>query len=115
MTELAWVERDGGDSLDLGATGAEGAGTWLAVRPHEVEGYFRPLCVLVPGEAERELGDGVLGREHARDTLVKYAIQTLAQLHGVPATGLEAGEDDPWAARTIAALWTLLARAPHSG
>jgi aminoglycoside phosphotransferase (APT) family kinase protein len=112
--KLEWTERGGEDFLDLAATGAEGAGTWLAVRPHAEEGYFRPVCVLVPGEEERELGDGVLGREHARDTIVKYAIQTLAQLHGVPATRLESGEDDPWPARTVAALWALLAGAPHS-
>lgn len=112
--KLAWVEERGEDLLDLSATGAEGAGLYLAVRPHAAEGYFRPLCRLAPGEEERELGDGVLGREHARDTVVKYAIQALARLHGVPATRLESGEDDPWAARTIAALWELLASAPRS-
>ncbi len=112
--KLAWTERDGGDLLDLSATGAEGAGLWLAVRPHAEEGWFRPVCRLAPGEEEREVGEGVPGRELARDTAVKYAIQALARLHGVPATRIESGDDDPWAARTIAALWALLAAAPHS-
>ncbi len=112
---IAWIERDGGDLLELSGTGAEGAGLYLAVRPHPEPGLFRPLCRLVPGEEERELGDGVPGRELARDAVVKYAIQTLARLHGVPSTRLESGEDDPWAARTIAALWGLLAATPHSG
>ncbi|HEY6098621.1 MAG TPA: hypothetical protein VIW03_04285 [Anaeromyxobacter sp.] len=111
---LAWVERDGGDFLDLSATGPPGAGLYLAVRPHAAAGYFRPLCLLVPGEEEREIGDGVLGREHARDTVVKYAIQALARLHGVPATQLRAEDGEPWPERTIAALWALLEAAPHS-
>jgi len=112
---LAWTGREDGDFLDLSATGPAGAGLYLAVRPHAEEGYFRPLCRLAPGEEERELGDGVLGREHARDTVVKYAIQTLARLHGVSTTGLHAEEDDPWPERVIAALWALLAAGPHSG
>lgn len=110
---LAWTERDGFPFLDLSATGVEGAGLHLAVRPHAEPGYFRPVCVLAPGEEEREIGDGVLGVEYARDTIVKYAIQALAGLHGVEPTRLRADEDDPWAARTIAALWALLAAAPH--
>lgn len=111
---LAWIERGGVDFLDLSAVGGGGEGLYLAVRPHPEEGYFRPLCVLAPGEEERELGDGVLGREHARDAVVKYAISTLARLHGVPATRLHAEDDDPWPARAVAALWALLAAAPHS-
>jgi hypothetical protein len=111
---LAWQERDGGDLLDLSATGPEGAGLYLAVKPHAEEGYFRPLLVLAPGEEERELGDGVLGREHARDTLVKFAIQDLARRHGVPPATLRADDDEPWGARVIAALWDLLASGPHS-
>jgi hypothetical protein len=111
---LEWTLRDGDAFLDLSATGPAGAGLYLAVRPHAGEGYFRPLCVLVPGEEEREVGDGVLGREHAQDAVVKYAIQALAGLHGVEPTRLRAEEDDPWAARTVAALWALLAAAPHT-
>ncbi len=110
---LAWTERDGGDLLDLSGTGPAGAGLYLSVKPHPEPGYFRPLFVLAPGEEERELGDGVLGREHARDTLVKLAISELARRHGLPPATLRADADDPWAARTIAALWELLASAPH--
>jgi hypothetical protein len=111
---LAWEERDGAEVLDLSTTGPAGAGLYLAVKPHAEEGYFRPVLVLVPGEAERELGDGVLGREHARDTVVKLAISELARRHGLPAATLAAEEDDPWAAQVIAALWEVLARAPHT-
>lgn len=110
---LEWVERGGEDLLDLSAAGA-GEGLYLAVRPHAEEGYFRPLCRLVPGEEEREVGGGVLGREHARDTVVKYAIQALAALHGLPAATLHAEDGAPWPERTVAALWAVLAAAPHS-
>ncbi len=110
---LAWTERDGAELLDLSATGPAGAGLYLAVKPHAEEGYFRPVFVLGPGEEEGELGDGVLGREHARDTVVKFAISELARRHAVPAATLRADADDPWAARAIAALWDLLAAAPH--
>jgi len=111
---LEWTARDGGAFLDLSATGAEGAGLWLAVRPHAEEGYWRPVCRLVRGEEEREIGDGVLGREHAQDAVVKYAIQALAGLHGVEPTRLHADEDDPWPDRAVAALWALLAAGPHT-
>ncbi len=111
---LAWTERDGGDLLDLSETGPEGAGLYLSVKRHAEEGCFRALFVLAPGEEERELGDGVLGREHARDTLVKLAISELARRHGLPPATLRADEEDPWAARTIAALWDLLAAGPHT-
>src|SRR5512140_3578459 len=111
---LAWTERDGADLLDLSETGAAGAGLYLAVKPHAEEGYFRPVFVLAPGEEERELGDGVLGREHARDTVVKLAISELARRHDLPPATLRADEDDPWAAQAIAALWDLLAAGPHT-
>ncbi len=110
---LAWTERDGADLLDLSATGPAGAGLYLAVRPHAEAGFFRPLFVLAAGDEEGELGDGVLGREHARDTVVKFAISELARRHGLPPATLRADEDDPWAARAIAALWDLLASGPH--
>jgi hypothetical protein len=112
--QLEWTPRDGGTWLDLAATGPAGAGLYLAVRRHAEEGYFRPCAVLVAGEEERELGDGVLGLEHAQDTLVKYAIQVLAGLHGVAPDAREAAPDAPWSARVVAALWTLLERAPHT-
>jgi hypothetical protein len=111
---LEWTERDGGAFLDLAGGELAGAGLYLAVRPHEEEGYFRPVCLLVAGEEERELGDGVLGREHAQDAIVKYAIQALARRYDVDPTGLAADDDAPWAARVVAGLWALLAAAPHS-
>jgi hypothetical protein len=111
---LTWIERDGATLLDLSGTGPAGVGLYLAAKPHREEGYFRPVCLLVPGEEERELGDGVLGIEHARDTIVKYAIQVLAAQHGVPPELRWAEDDAPWPERTVAALWALLAAAPHT-
>ena len=112
--QLSWIERDGASLLDLSGAGPAAAGLYLAVKPHPEEGYFRPVCLLVPGEEERELGDGVLGMEHARDTIVKYAIQVLAAKHGVPPDLRSADEDAPWSERAVAALWGLLEAAPHT-
>ena len=114
MTPLTWVDREGGLFCDLSDAG-EGEGTWLAVRPHAEPEYFRPVCVLVPGEEEREVGDGVLGLELARDTIVKYAIQALAREHGLSAGNREADEEDRWPARTLARLWAFLAEGPGAG
>ncbi len=111
---LEWIARDGGALVDLAATGSAGAGLYLAVRPHAQEGFFRPCCVLVAGEEERELGDGVLGIEHAKDTIVKYAIQVLAALHGVAPDQREAEPDAPWSEQLVAALWALLEAAPRT-
>jgi hypothetical protein len=113
--QLEWTPRDGGTFIDLAVTGPAGAGLYLAVRRHAEEGYFRPCAVLVAGEEERELGDGVLGIEHAQDTIVKYAIQVLAAVHGVAPDTRGAEPDDPWSDRVVAELWALLERAPHSG
>jgi hypothetical protein len=110
---LRWLERDGSSVLDLSAIDPACGGLHLAVKPHAEEGYFRPVCVLVAGEEERELGDGVLGIEHARDTIVKYAIQVLAAKHGVPPDLRRADGDAPWAERAVAALWAVLEAAPH--
>jgi hypothetical protein len=112
--QLEWSARDGGTWLDLGTTGPAGAGLHLAVRRHAEEGWFRPCAVLVAGEEERELGDGVLGLEHAQDTLVKYAIQVLAQRHGVAPDARDAADDAPWSEQVVAALWALLERTPHT-
>lgn len=112
--QLEWTSRDGGAFLDLAAAGPAGAGLYLAVRRHAEEGYFRPCAVLAPGEEDRELGDGVLGMEHAQDTLVKYAIQVLAAAHHVAPDARAAAADAPWSARVVAALWALLERAPHT-
>ncbi len=113
MRTLQWTERDGGLFLDL-SDGDEGAGTWLAVRPHPEPDTWRPLCVLVPGEEERELGDGVPSRELAQDTLLKYAIQTMARLHGLSPEEREVEEDAPWPRRTLGRLWALLAGTPRT-
>jgi hypothetical protein len=111
---LEWIPRDGGVFLDLADTGPAGAGLYLWVRPHAQEGFFRPCAVLVAGEEERELGDGVLGVEHAQDTIVKYAIQVLAARHGVAPDGRDAAADAPWSERVVSALWAVLERAPHT-
>ncbi|BDG05390.1 hypothetical protein [Anaeromyxobacter oryzae] len=111
MLPLTWQDRDGGLFCDLSDAG-EGAGTFLAVRPHSEPDYWRPVCVLAPGEEEREVGDGVLGREHAQDTVVKYAIQVLARTHGLSTAPREADADDPWPMRTLARLWAELASGP---
>ena len=114
MPTLSWEERDGGLLLDLAGPGGESAGTFLAVRPHPDDpDYWRPVCVLVPGEPERELGDGVLGREHAQDTIVKYAIQVLARAAGLPGTPREDDPEDPWPKRVVGGLWALLAAGPR--
>ncbi len=112
--QLCWIERDGASLLDLSGTGPAGAGLYLAVKQHAEDGTFRPVCLLAPGEEERELGDGVFGIEHARDTIVKYAIQVLAAKHGVPPDLRWAEDDAPWPERTVAALWALLEAAPHT-
>lgn len=111
--QLDWTPRDGGAWIDLAATGPAGAGLYLAVRPHAEEGYYRPCAVLAAGEEEREIGDGVLGMEHAQDTIVKYAIQILAAAHGVAPDRRDAAPDDPWSVHVVAALWGLLERGPH--
>lgn len=108
MSPLQWIPRDGGLRLDLSSDG-EGAGTWLAVLPHPEPGYWRPVCVLVPGEEVREIGDGVPGRELAQDTVVKYAIQAIAKQHGVSPAHRDLEEDAPWPRRTLGRLWALLA------
>lgn len=111
MNPLTWQDRDGGLFCDLSDDG-EGAGTFLAVRPHPEPEYWRPICVLAPGEEEHEVGDGVLGREHARDTIVKFSIQLLSRAHGLSAVPREADDDDPWPQRTLARLWAFLAAGP---
>lgn len=74
-------------------------------------------CVLVAGEPEREVGDGLLDAGFAEDVILKYAIQGLAQLHGVsPVPGIpdeEAGEAEV----LIARLWRVLTErwAPPEG
>lgn len=114
MPTFTWLERDGGSVLELTGPRGEAAGTFLAVRPHPDPDLWRPVCVLVPGEEERELGDGVYGREHAQDTIVKYAIQTLARLNGFPGANREDDPDDPWPKRIVAGLWALLAAGPRT-
>lgn len=107
---LAWEERDGALRLELDPADAAG-GRYLAVRPAGGEGLWLPVAVLVPGEPEREIGEGVPGPELARDLAVKYAIQALAAIHGFsPAPGT-VDEDAPEPERLAAALWELLRNA----
>ncbi len=113
MTPLAWTERDGGVFLDLGGAGIGAPDTYLAVRPHPEPGWWRPVCVLAPGEEERELGDGVASRELAQDSVVKYAIQVLAERAGIPPVPRDDDPDDPWEKRAVARLWELLAAGPR--
>ncbi len=86
-----------------------GGGRYLAVRKISGDEDWAAACVLVPGEAEREIGDHLAGASIAEDVILKYAIQVLARLHGVsPAPGLpdqDAGE----AELIIARLWKALA------
>jgi len=64
--------------------------------------------VLVPGDAELEIGDHLAGASVAEDVILKYAIQGLARLHGVsPAPG-RPEEDAGEAEVVIARLWQAL-------
>jgi hypothetical protein len=104
---LEWVDRGGELHLELDDAAA-GGGRYLAVRRAADEGLWQPLAVLLPGEPEREIGEGVAGPELAQDVAVKYAIQALAAIHGFsPAPGtVDEGAPEP--ERLVAALWGIL-------
>jgi hypothetical protein len=105
---LTWTHRGDERILPLDPPGTPG-GRFLAVRRQAGgQDEWTAACVLQPGEAEREIGDGLAGAGMAEDAILKYAIQALARLHGVsPAPGLpdsEAGEAEV----LIARLWQAL-------
>jgi hypothetical protein len=105
---LIWSDRGAERVLHLDPPSTPGA-RYLAVRRQPGgEDDWTAACVLSPGEPEREVGDGLAGRSVAEDVILKYAIQTLARLHGVsPAPGIpddEAGEPEV----LIARLWRVI-------
>jgi hypothetical protein len=100
---FTWFDRVGERVMWLDAPGAR----WIAVR-RRGEGDWSAACVLEAGEPEREIGDGLVEASVAEDAVLKYAIQSLARLHGVsPAPGLP-DEDAPEAEVIIARLWRVL-------
>jgi hypothetical protein len=102
--ELTWIDGGAERVLHLDPPGTPG-GRYLAVRRVGEEDDWMAACVLVRGEAEREIGDHLAGASVAEDVILKYAIQGLARLHGVsPSPGLpepDAGEPE----QLIARLW----------
>lgn len=103
---FTWIDRGAERVLFLDAPAAPGA-RYLAVRRGPSDDEWSAACVLVPGEPEREIGDGLLVGM-AEDAILKHAIQSLARHHGVsPAPGLpdqEAGEAEV----VIMKLWRIL-------
>jgi hypothetical protein len=90
-----WLDRGGERVFFLDDPARPGA-RYLAVRRGAGEEDWRAACLLQPGAPEEEIGDGLVEPSVAEDAVLKYAIQSLARLHGVsPAPGLpdqEAGE-----------------------
>jgi hypothetical protein len=101
-----WTDRDGERLLFLDPPATAGA-RYLAVRRVGPDDWTA-ACVLVPGEPEREIGDGLVEASVGEDVILKFAIQALARIHGVsPSPGMpdeEAGEPE----MIIARLWRLL-------
>lgn len=92
---FCWTDRPGERVFWIDDPATPGA-RYLAVRPQEgVEGWSA-ACMLEPGAPEQEIGDGLVEASVAEDVILKFAIQSLARIHGVsPAPGLpdqEAGE-----------------------
>lgn len=107
-TVLEWIDRGDERVMWLDAPGAVGA-RYLAVRRQAGgDDEWTAACLLAPGEAEIEIGDGLAGARVAEDVILKYAIQGLARRHGVSsAPGLpdaDAGEAEV----LIARLWKAL-------
>ena len=101
-----WLDRPDERILYLDDPATPGA-RFLAVRRHG-EDDWTTACVLAPGEAEREVGEGLVDARIAEDVVLKYAIQALARLHDVsPAPGIP-DEDAGEAEVIIARLWRLL-------
>jgi hypothetical protein len=105
---FTWLDQGSERRFHIDPPGQPG-GRFLAVRRQAGgDDEWTAACVLVPGEPEREIGDGLAGSGMAEDAILKYAIQALARHHGVsPAPGLpdtEAGEAEV----VIAKLWQAL-------
>jgi len=105
--EYSWIDRGNERVLWLDEPATPGA-RFLSVRRGASDEDWSAACVLAPGEPEREIGDGLVEASVAEDVILKYAIQGLAQLHGVsPAPGIpdeEAGEAEV----VIMRLWRVL-------
>jgi hypothetical protein len=106
---LQWLDRGEERVLWLDDPAAPGA-RYLAVRRQAGgDDEWTAACLLGPGEAEIEIGEGLAGARVAEDVILKYAIQGLARRHGVSsAPGLpdtDAGEVEV----LIARLWKALA------
>jgi hypothetical protein len=105
---FSWIDHGAERLFHIDPPGTPG-GRFLAVRRGASDEDWSAACVLAPGAPEREIGDGLVQASIAEDVILKFAIQGLAQLHGVsPAPGLpgqEAGEAEViilklWAALT---------------
>jgi hypothetical protein len=109
MTEtFTWIDGASERVFHLDPSGTEG-GRYLAVRRVSGDEDWVAVGVLARGEAEREIGDHLADASIAEDVILKYAIQVLAQLHGVsPAPGLP-GQDAGEPELIIARLWKALA------
>jgi hypothetical protein len=104
---FTWIDGGAERVLWMDPPSTPGA-RFLAVRRGASEEDWSAACVLAAGEPEREIGDGLVEAWVAEDVILKYAIQGLAQLHGVsPAPGIpddDAGEAEVFIMR----LWRLL-------
>jgi hypothetical protein len=107
MTDYSWIDRGDERILYLDDPARPGARHLLVRRQPGGEDTWVSACVLEPGGPEREVGDG-LEVGFAEDVILKYAIQALAQQHGVsPVPGLP-DEDAGEAEVIIARLWRVL-------
>jgi len=104
---FTWLDRGADRVLWIDDPATPGA-RYLAVRRRTSEEDWSAACMLAPGAPEQEIGDGLVEASVAEDVILKYAIQSLARLHGVsPAPGLpdqEAGEAEV----VIMKLWQVL-------
>lgn len=104
---FTWLDRGGERVLWIDDPAGPGA-RYLAVRRLTGDEDWGAACMLEAGTPEQEIGDGLVDASVAEDVILKYAIQSLARLHGVsPAPGLpdqEAGEAEV----VIMKLWRVL-------
>jgi hypothetical protein len=115
---LTWIDAGGERRLLLDPPGVPD-GRYLAVRRVSGDEDWCTACVLVPGEPEREIGEALASARIAEDVILKYAIQALAQIHGVsPVPGIpedDAGEAELLIARLWQAITARWARPPEAG